>query len=240
MTVPRPRFLGLIPARGGSKRLPRKNLLPLAGRPLLTWTTAAATATKRIDRVVLSTEDEEIAAVGREHGAEVPFIRPDGLATDTATTLDVVAHALGALAAAGDHYDYVVVLQPTSPLRSADDIDGAIDLLLEKRADSVVSVCETDHPPEWSNTLPPDLSMAGFFRPGVRGTRSQDLPRSYRLNGAIYVYSCARLLRTGSLVMDDNSFAYVMPRERSVDIDSALDFEIAQLMLQRRSTGPMT
>jgi N-acylneuraminate cytidylyltransferase len=190
--------------------------------------------------VVLSTDDAEIADVGRQYGAEVPFMRPAELANDTATGLDVTLHALRTLAEAGEHYDYVVILQPTSPLRSAADIDGAIELLLERHADAVISVCETDHPPEWSNTLPADRSMADFYRPGIRSTRSQDLPRSYRLNGAVYVYSCARLLASGSLEMDDNSYAYVMPRERSVDIDSAIDFEIAQLFLQRFGTESAT
>jgi CMP-N-acetylneuraminic acid synthetase len=235
-----PRFLGLILARGGSKRVPRKNVLPMAGKPLLTWTVEAARAARRLDRVVLSTDDAEIAAVGRECGAEVPFMRPAQLATDTASGLDVVLHALRTLAAGGQHYDYVVILQPTSPLRSAADIDGAIELLLAKQADAVISVCETDHPPEWSNTLPDDLSMANFYRPGIRSTRSQDLPRSYRLNGAIYVYACERLLASRSLDMDDNSYAYVMPRERSVDIDSVIDFEIAQLFLERFATEPVS
>lgn len=236
MMTSQPRFLGLILARGGSKRLPRKNLLPLAGKPLLAWTVEAALAAGQLHRVILSTDDQEIAAIGRAHGAEVPFLRPAELASDTASGLDVILHALRTLADRGQHYDYLVLLQPTSPLRTAADIDAAIDLLLQKQADAVISVCQTDHPPEWSNTLPDDLSMASFYRPGIRNTRSQDLPRSYRLNGAVYIYNCRRLLDSGSLEMDDNSYAYIMPRERSVDIDSAIDFDIAQLLLQRRAT----
>jgi len=228
----RPRILGLIPARGGSKRLPRKNVLPLAGRPLIAWTITAALEAHTIERVIVSTDDAEIADTAHHHDAEV-LERPAALASDTATTQEVLLHALRVLGEAGEHYDYVVVLQPTSPLRRAGDIDGAIHLLLERQADAVVSVCETDHPPEWSNTLPPDLSMAGFFRPGVRDTRSQDLPRSFRLNGAIYVYNCKRLLRENNLDMDDSCYAYVMPRERSIDIDTGVDFEIAQLFMNR-------
>lgn len=237
MTDGKLRFLGLIQARGGSKRIPRKNVLPMAGKPLIAWTIEAALARDSLDRVIVSTDDDEIAAASREHGAEVPFLRPTELASDTATGSDVILHAVRSLRDKGEHYDYVVSLQPTSPLRSAADIDAAIELLLEKRADCVISVCETDHPPEWSNTLPPDHAMTHFFRPGVRGTRSQDLPRSYRLNGAIYIFSCERLLRTGSLAMDDNSYAYVMPRERSVDIDSEIDFAIAQLLLEHFGQG---
>lgn len=235
-----PRFIGLIPARGGSKRLPRKNALLLAGKPLLAWTSMAAQAAQHLDRVILSTDNAELAEIGRAHGADVPFIRPAKLAGDAATSLGVIQHTLHWLREHGEHYDYLVMLQPTSPLRTALDIDNAIKLLLKKNADAVISVCETDHPPEWSNQLPDDGAMNHFFRPGIRNTRSQDLPKSYRLNGAVYIYNCARLLKTGSLAMDDNSYAYVMPRERSVDIDSAIDFEIAQLFMQRIATDSST
>ncbi len=231
-----PRILGLIPARGGSKRLPRKNVLPMAGKPLIAWTIEAALASSVLDRVIVSTDDEEIATVSRGHGAGV-LERPPELASDSATGLAVMLHVLRVLAEQGERYNYLALLQPTSPLRTAADIDGAIGLLLEKQADTVVSVCETDHPPEWSNTLPPDHSLAGFYRPDVRETRSQDLPISYRLNGAIYIYDCERLLRTASQDMDDNGYAYVMPRERSIDIDSEIDFAIAELLLTRRETG---
>lgn len=229
------RFLGLIPARGGSKRIPRKNLVPVAGKPLLAWTIDAARASRRLDRLVLSTDDEEIAALGRHCGADVPFLRPARLASDTATGHEVVVHAVQTLAAQGEQFDYVVVLQPTSPLRSHRDIDDAITLLLDRRAGAVVSVCRTDHPPEWSNTLPDDLSMRDFFRPGVRDTRSQDLPTSYRLNGAIYIYDCARLLRDEADDMDKDTFAYIMPRLRSIDVDEEIDLEIAGLLLQREA-----
>ncbi|MDJ0739284.1 MAG: acylneuraminate cytidylyltransferase family protein [Gammaproteobacteria bacterium] len=229
-----PRFVGLIPARGGSKRLPRKNLLPIAGKPLLAWTIEAGLAATHIDRLILSTDDDEIASVGRAHGADVPFKRPAELADDDATGLDVVCHALRSLDAAGERYDYVVVLQPTSPLRTAHDIDAAIALLLDRHAHSVTSVCRTDHPPEWSNTLPADGSMRDFFRPGVRGGRSQDLPTSYRLNGAIYIHDCAALLGNDG-AKDDAGYAYVMPRERSIDIDEAIDLDIAELFLRRRT-----
>ncbi len=232
-----PDFLGLILARGGSKRLPRKNILPLAGKPLLAWTVEAAKAAQHLDRVVLCTDDQEIADIGRQYGADVPFLRPPELAGDTATSLDSVLYTLKTLGEKGEHYDYVVILQPTSPLRIAQDIDGAIEQLLEKQADAVISVCETDHPPEWSNTLPDDLSMAHFYRPGIRNTRSQDLPKSYQLNGAVYVYNCARLIESGNLDMDDNSYAYLMPKERSVDIDTRIDLEIAQLFFKHFGPG---
>lgn len=230
-----PSFLGLIPARGGSKRIPRKNLVAVAGKPLLAWTIDAARSAHQLDRLILSTDDDEIAALGRRHGAEVPFMRPPQLASDTATGHDVVVHAVKTLAERGRQFDYVVVLQPTSPLRGHQDIDDAITLLLNKGADAVVSVCQTDHPPEWSNTLPDDLSMRDFLRPGVRNTRSQDLPTSYRLNGAIYIYDCARLLRDEIQEMERNTFAYIMPRLRSIDIDEEIDLQIAEFLLQRHA-----
>ncbi len=235
--TPAPRFLGLIPARGGSKRVPRKNLQTVAGKPLLAWTIDAALAAQRLDRLILSTDDEEIAALGRDCGVDVPFMRPPQLASDTASGRDVTVHAVRTLADRGERFDYVVVLQPTSPLRSHQDIDDAITLLLDKRASAVVSVCETDHPPEWSNTLPDDLSMRDFFRPAVRDMRSQDLPTSYRLNGAIYIYNCTRLLRDETDEMDNSTFAFIMPRLRSVDIDEEIDLEIADLLLQRHAGG---
>lgn len=231
-----PRILGLIPARGGSKRLPRKNALPLAGKPLLAWTIEAANAAQGIDRVVLSTDDEELTHIGREYGADIPFVRPADLASDHASSQAVILHALNTLQAQDDHYDYVALLQPTSPLRNAQDIDNAITLRHDTQADAVISVCPVDHPPEWSNVLPSNGSLADFYRPGIRDIRSQDLPQSYRLNGAIYLYSCARLSTASSLIMDDNSYAYIMPRERSIDIDCTMDFEIAQLFMQRFGT----
>lgn len=231
-----PRILGLIPARGGSRRLPRKNVLPLAGKPLIAWSIGAAQASSHIDSIIVTTDDEEIAQLCRENGTTV-LPRPKSLASDSTSSLDVMIHALRALEEQHERYDYLLLLQPTSPLRSSDDIDAAIQLLLERQADAVVSVCKTDHPPEWSNTLPDNLSMAGFFSPGIRGKRSQDLPTRYRLNGAIYIFNCQRLLHTESLDMDDNCYAYVMPRERSVDIDTALDFDIATLFMQRSSRG---
>jgi CMP-N-acetylneuraminic acid synthetase len=234
---PSPTFLGLIPARGGSKRVPRKNLLPVAGKPLLAWTIDAALSADCLDRLILSTDDEEIAKLGHRYGAEVPFKRPPELASDMASGHDVVMHAIRALADQGESFDFVVVLQPTSPLRTHLDIDAAIDLLLAKNARAVVSVCQTDHPPEWSNTLPDDLCMRDFFRPGIRGLRSQDLPTSYRLNGAIYIYDCGQLLRGETEDMDRSTYAYIMPRERSVDIDEAIDLDIADLFLRRRVGG---
>ena len=157
------RLLAIIPARGGSKRLPRKNILDLAGKPLIAWTIEAALNSKYIDRIVVSTDDQEIANISIKYGAEVPFLRPKSLATDDASSIDTVINVLGEVEIINQHYEYIVLLQPTSPLRTEIDIDKAIELLEKKSADSVISVCEVDHPSHWINTLPDDGNMQLFF-----------------------------------------------------------------------------
>ena len=175
--------LALIPARSGSKRLPQKNKLLLGGLPLIEWSIRAAKASTRIDDVIVSTDDPEIAEIAVKAGARVPFMRPAHLATDEATSVDVVLHALAASETA---YHGFVLLQPTSPFRTGKDIDGVLTMAEDRQADAVISVCEVDHSPLWTNTLPPDHSMAGFLKDDVRGVRSQQLPTYYRLNGSIY------------------------------------------------------
>ncbi len=182
------RFLGIIPARGGSKRLPGKNILPLKGKPLIEWTINAGKESKYLDVVCVSTEEKDIAEISLQVGAEVPFLRPPELATDSASTIGVVEHCIGFYKNSREaEYDFVVLLQPTSPLRTAADIDSAIKYLIEKKADAVVSVCESEHSPLWSNTLPSDLSMNDFLSGDLLNRRSQELPKYYRLNGAIYI-----------------------------------------------------
>lgn len=225
------RIVAIVPARGGSKGLPRKNVLPLGGKPLIAWTIDAARACPSIDRVIVTTDDEEIAGAARSAGAAVPFLRPAELATDTARSIDVVLHALDRLAADGEHYDVLVLLQPTSPLRTAGDISAALDLLFTRTAQAVISVCETEHHPYWSNTLPPDGSLAAFLRPELLNTNRQELPVFYRLNGAIYAARC-EYVRARNGFLGPDSIAYRMPRERSVDIDTMLDFKFAELLLQ--------
>lgn len=225
--------LGVIPARGGSKGLPGKNLHLLAGKPLIGWTIDAARAAHSVDAVVVSTDDEEIARVAVELGAEVPFVRPAELATDDAPMVDAVLHALDALAGMERAYAQVVLLQPTSPLRTGAHIDAASELLRISGAEAVVSVTETEHSPSWSNTLPPDGRMGAFIRPEVVGVRRQDLPLYYRLNGAIYLIDVETLRRKRAFV-GDFAVAYVMPRDASVDIDTLVDLEYAEFLLSRQ------
>ncbi len=232
----RPRTLALVPARGGSRRLPGKNLAALAGRPLIGWTIDAALSARSVDDVIVSTDDPAIAEVAQAAGAEVPFLRPKDIATDHSSTEEVMRHALQSLAEAGRTWDLLVLLQPTSPLRTSADIDEAVTLFRERQASAVISVCTTDHPPEWCNPLPPDRSLEGFLRPDVVGKRSQDLPTSYRLNGAIYIYPC-QAIREGALAaFARGSYAYVMPREHSIDIDEPIDLVIAGALLERRES----
>lgn len=219
-------FLGIIPARGGSKRLPRKNVLDLCGKPLIAWSIKAGLNSKYIDKVVVTSDDEEILNISLNFGAET-IKRPVELASDTATTFDAIKHTIENV----EKYDYIVLLQPTSPLRDAKHIDEAIELLETKKADAVVSVCEVDHSPLWSNTLPENVNMSSFLRDEVLNKRSQDLEKYYRLNGAIYICKTEKLLEEKSFFLKENIFAYVMDRKSSVDIDEEFDFRLAGVYL---------
>ena len=224
------KVLAIIPARGGSKRLPRKNLLPLKDKPLIAWTIQAALASKYIDKTVVSTDSEEIASIALQYGAETPFIRPSGIAGDLASTDSVILHCIETLSKDFEA-DIVVVLQPTSPLRITHDIDCALDKLIEKDADGVVSVCECEHSPLWSNTLPDDGNMEVFIKEEVKGKRSQDLPLYYRLNGAVYAFTVNSIRKNKGLSYNDLVFSIKMPTLRSVDIDHELDFKLAEVIL---------
>ena len=223
-------FLAIIPARGGSKRLPRKNLLDLCGKPLIAWSIEAALKSKYISKVIVSSDEEEILNIAKEYKAD--FIkRPDELASDTATTFDALKHTLENV----EKYDYVVLLQPTSPLRTEKHIDEAIELLKEKNADAIISVCEVEHSPLWSNTLDENLDMSNFLRDEVLNKRSQDLPKYYRLNGAIYICKTDKLLENKGFFLKENIYAYKMNKKHSVDIDEEIDFIIAEKLMQHNN-----
>ena len=225
------KLLAIIPARGASKRLPRKNILDLSGKPLIAWTIEAALGSKYIDRVVVSTDDQEIANIAKKYGADIPFIRPSELATDQTTSVDVVLHLLNQLEKIEDKYDYVILLQPTSPLRTAKNIEEAIKLLRTKNSDAVISVCESEHPPLWCNVLPDDMSMDNFLDESVKNKRSQDLSKQYRINGAIYISSVKKLKKENSFFLSNNCIAYIMKQNVSIDIDTIDDFDFALLRI---------
>ncbi len=221
------RFLAIIPARGGSKRLPQKNILDLCGKPLISWSIEAALKSKYISKVVVSSDDEEILNISSNFGADI-IKRPYELANDTATTFDAIKHTIDNL----EEYEYVVLLQPTSPLRNEKHINEAIELLEEKRADAIVSICEMEHSPLWSNTLPEDGNMRGFLREEILNKRSQDLEKYYRVNGAVYICKTDKLLENKSFFLKDNIFAYIMDRKSSIDIDEEIDFLFAQRVIE--------
>lgn len=231
--------LAIVPARGGSKGVRGKNLRPLLGKPLIVHTLEAALASRSIDHLVVSTDDPEIASVATECGVDVPFLRSAELASDDATQLDVVLHALrGVEQARQTRYDVVLLLQPTAPLRVTADIDGALDQLAASGADSVISLCqvESGHP-YYMYTLDGDHPEPLLGVP-MRPTRRQAFPRVYLRNGAIYAVRRDVLVEQLSFYGQDLR-AFVMPFERSVNIDSELDFALAEFLLQRhlRSGG---
>jgi len=227
----RRKICGLIPARGGSKGIPRKNIKVLAGKPLIAWTIEQALASGSLDSVVVTTDDEEIAEVARRYGAAVPFLRPPELARDDTPSLDPVLHAMDRLT---DH-DALVLLQPTSPLRTAGDIDGCVELALSRELDSVVSVCEPGKHPMWMYRMDKEQHLSRLIE-GPEYTRRQDLPLVYAVNGALYFSDFAWLRRTRKFVTAD-SVGYVMPAERSIDLDTPLDWRLAEAILEERSVG---
>ena len=223
-------FLAIIPARGGSKRLPRKNIVDLCGKPLIAWSIEAGLKSKYIDKVVVSSDDEEILNTASKLRIDT-IKRPDILASDTATSFDVIKHVLSI----SKNYDYVVLLQPTSPLRNNTHIDKAIKLLDQKNADAIISVCEMDHSPLWSNTLQEDGALDTFLRDNVSDKRSQELEKYYRVNGAIYICKLDKLLKEESFFLKENIYAYIMNRASSVDIDEQIDLDFARVLAKNTS-----
>lgn len=229
MTAVRAPNLALVVARGGSKSVPRKNLALVAGKPLIAWTVEAALACPEAGRVVMSTDDPEIAEVARTLGAETPFARPADLARDDTPTMPVVMHALEALHAEAFDPDWVVLLQPTSPLRTADDIAAAFRLASE-RGDSVVSVTPAASHPNLMKRITRDGWLEDYFE-HAPVERRQDLEPVYALNGAIYLATRQHLMRAQSFY-SDHTYAYVMPPERSIDVDSEWDLHLCDLILK--------
>lgn len=223
------KILAIIPARGGSKRLPRKNVLNLANKPLIAWSIESAKNSKYIDKLILSSDDEEIIHVAKKFGCEVPFVRPKELAQDETRSIDVVLHTLKTLK---ENYDYVILLQPTSPLRTTKDIDKAIEFYFEKEATSVIGVCEMEHSPLWANTLDETMSMENFLDDKYNNSRSQDLPTFYRINGAFYMSTVDSIVKNETFFVKENIFAFLMSQEHSVDIDTKLDFIVAEVVLK--------
>jgi CMP-N-acetylneuraminic acid synthetase len=222
------KVISVIPARGGSKRLPGKNVLKLNGTPLIVYSIQSALSCHLIDKVIVSTDSRIIADAAKDAGAEVDM-RSEELSTDAATTIDVLKDLLVRL----DSYEICVTLQPTSPLRTVDDITESLELFDKMSADAVISVCKVEHPPQWINTIGSKGEMDDFLREEFQSKRSQDLGDYYRLNGAIYCNSVQVLLNSNSPVFKSNCYAYVMPPNRSVDIDTKEDFDLADYYITK-------
>jgi len=231
--------LGIIPARGGSKRIPGKNITNLGSKPLIAHTIEQANQSSTIDRCIVSTDDDEIADVAREHGGDIPFRRPDELATDTASSAGVISHALEWVQLEGYDPSIVVILQVTSPFREVEDIDAAIERLQNHGdAASIVSVTEYGEPPEWALQIrEDDLLEARFSEHELWDgdpPRSQDTDELYHPNGAIFAVRVEEFLSDGQLYSAP-ALGYEMPAERSLDIDEPYDLEVARALYEYRS-----
>ena len=224
--------LAVIPARGGSKGIPAKNIVDFGGKPLIAWTIEAAIASRCFAHVVVSTDSEEIAEISHQWGAETPFMRPAHLATDTADSTSVIIHTISWMQQNRDfHPDYVALLQPTSPLRTAKHIQEAFRLIEETSADALVSVTPAKEHPFWIKRISKTGKLENLL-PESPPKRRQDLPLFYSLNGAIYIAATQFLLNGGDWQSVDAT-AYVMPQEVSIDIDTQYDLEIGRCILER-------
>jgi CMP-N,N'-diacetyllegionaminic acid synthase len=217
-------LLAIIPARGGSKEVPRKNLREIAGKPLIAWAFEEGRKSQYLDRLILSSEDPEIIAVARAWGCEVPFVRPAELARDETPGIELVLHALNALP---ERYDYVVLLQPTSPLRLAEDIDGCVETCLGHQAPACVTVTEVDQSPFWMYRLDTSRHLVPLIEQQRIPDRRQDLSPVYILNGAVYVAQTAWLHQQRTFLTSE-TVAHIMPRERSLDVDTEFDLQICE------------
>jgi len=226
--------MAIIPARSGSKGLKDKNIKLLNGKPLLAYSIEAAQESGLFEEVMVSTDSEEYAKIARQWGANVPFLRPAELSNDTASSWDAVKYVIERYIELGVEFDTVALLQPTSPLRSSADIVKGYEIMEKKSANSVIAVCEAEHSPLWMNTLPKNRSMAGFIRPEIANTPRQRIPTYYRINGALYIVKVEFLMNFKD-IYSHKSYALIMDKESSVDIDDIFDFKIAGLILKERS-----
>jgi len=223
--------VAIIPARGGSKGIPRKNIRLLAGKPLIGHTIEAALRSGYISRVIVSTEDKEIADVARKYGAEV-VRRPEELAKDDTSTVDVVLQVIRELREQGHEYDTIILLQPTSPMRTTQDVDGALELFLNNECESVISVSESRHPPYWAFNVEGNY-LKPLFDQKYSEMRRQDLPKTYFPNGAIYIAKTKKFEECASFCLPQ-TIPYIMPAETSVDIDTKADLMLAEALLKKK------
>ncbi len=225
--------VAIIPARKGSKSLKDKNILPLGGKPLIVHTIHAALESALFEKVIVSTDSQEYANIAIQHGAIVPYLRSVELSQDTVPTSKVSAEILQYLFHNNEHYTYFSVLQVSSPLRNAKDIIDSYNLLVNKKADTVISVCESSYPKPWVQELPSDYSMRDFIPQEYYNMPRQSLPRYYKIHGAIF-WCKVDTYHEQYNPFEQNSYAYVMPQSRSVDIDNDIDFELAKVLYEQQ------
>ncbi len=233
------RTLATICARGGSRGLKDKNILSLNGKPLIAYTIDAVKSWGGANRIIVSTDSRVIASIANKYGAETPFLRPPELATDTAAKLPVIQHAVRFCEEeSGLRYDVVIDLQPTSPLRSVDDIQGAFDLFMETRPDVLYTVKESKDNPYFTMV---ELDESGFARLSKKTEsevfRRQDVPKVYTINGSLYIFDRDFLMNTSSL-HNGNARVYIMDELSSVDIDTELDFRFIEFLLRDKTYSP--
>lgn len=224
------KYLAIVTARSGSKRLPGKNVRDLCGKPLFVWSVLAGLTCPEVGRTIVSTDSPEYQRIAVDAGADCPWLRDPTLAADSTSSADVIKEVLDRLGEEVKQYRGLVLLQPTSPLRTAEDISGALGLFEAHKAPAVVSVSEAECPPAWMGQLPDSLVMDEFVPGQFRGMRNQNLGPWYRLNGAVYVIGIEEFRREHGF-MPCGTLGYVMPRERSIDVDTAFDFKLASLLM---------
>lgn len=218
--------LAVIPARGGSKGIPGKNIKQLCGKPLIAWTIDVAKKAKCIDQIVVSSDDKWTLDIAKSFGVSTPFVRPPELATDDTPGILPILHAIDQLPG----YDWILVLQPTSPLRTAEDIEGIFSFCMEKEAPAAVSICKSFEQPHWMYQKTNDCRLLPLISDCPQMTRRQDLPSFYVLNGALYLAK-TEWLKTNETFISDETVSFEMPRERSVDIDEQRDWDLAESFL---------
>lgn len=223
------KILAIIPARGGSKGILRKNIKLLNNKPLIAYTIEEALKSKYIDEVIVSTEDKEIAEISKKFGASIPFLRPKELSEDNTPGIDPILHSINWFKENGKKYDYVMCLQCTSPFRKVEQIDEAIENLIDNNGDSIVSICESEVNPYWMKKIE-NNKIKDFLEQISFCARRQDLPKVYRLNGAIYLARTEILLKNKNWYTD-NTLPYIMDNLTSIDIDNILDFKFAEFLI---------
>lgn len=226
-------FLAVILARSGSKRLPNKNIKELCGKPLMAWSIEAGLQSQYLDEVVVSTDSLHYSKIAQYYGAKAPFLRPSNVSLDTSSSFDSIAHTINFYKQEYNReFDFIVLLQPTSPLRDAPLIDGMCRWMVDNNIASGISVSICEHPPLWSNMLPNDKSMSDFFHPDVIGKRSQELPIYYRINGVLYMAKTSSFFKNQGFI-SSKTYAYEIPQKYAIDIDTELDFDYAEFMIKK-------